>query len=422
MNHFLAFLIPFFINCQLYYSASAQKVNIGEKCPDVKLKLINYSSKEASLLTAFNDKPLIIDFWNTHCAPCIALIPQLDSLQKAYKNQFNVLLVTSEKEEAIKSFLKKNETLKSLKLPIVYAADTIRNMFPHFGEPHDVWIDKAGVVQAITNMYELLPENFEKFIHGNALNLREKKEMLDEETLIGKPLLIVDEEKNSGKNKLYYSWMGTYNPLVPSMTLSDFKIKGARKLICQNFSATVLYKIAYSMYKDNGPIEIIYACKDSLRLIDNNRTGDNRFCFEIYMRDSSETDDKIKTQMQKELDRFFNLKSIIKKENVSKPCYVLTRLKNNENFKNKDNARADRTDKDNNIILKNVPIQGFIASRIYAILSHDMINETGYRGGLDLVLPNTTDVSKIKQSLNQYGLDINLEVRSDNTVVLQDIQ
>jgi thiol-disulfide isomerase/thioredoxin len=64
-----------------------------------------------------SDTTYIVNFWATWCAPCVKELPELDSIQTAYKGQkVKVLLVTMDFKEDLKSkvlpFLEKKK-LKS---------------------------------------------------------------------------------------------------------------------------------------------------------------------------------------------------------------------------------------------------------------------------------------------------------------------
>jgi thiol-disulfide isomerase/thioredoxin len=57
-----------------------------------------------------NDKPVLINFWATWCAPCIEEFPYLMELNEKYEGQFKLIFVSGDFEEAreeAKAFLKK---------------------------------------------------------------------------------------------------------------------------------------------------------------------------------------------------------------------------------------------------------------------------------------------------------------------------
>src|SRR5882757_3047204 len=69
-----------------------QPISVGDRVPDVSLRMVNYPSPVAKL-SQFRGKYILVDFWATWCYSCIQKFPKLDTLQKKYKPQLQVLLV-----------------------------------------------------------------------------------------------------------------------------------------------------------------------------------------------------------------------------------------------------------------------------------------------------------------------------------------
>ncbi len=57
---------------------------VGNKAPELHFKWI--SGGKEKTLDDFKGKVVMLDFWGTKCAPCIALFPELAKLQEHYKN------------------------------------------------------------------------------------------------------------------------------------------------------------------------------------------------------------------------------------------------------------------------------------------------------------------------------------------------
>jgi thiol-disulfide isomerase/thioredoxin len=54
-------------------------------------------------------KPTFINFWFTHCVPCIDEIPLLNSVKEKYGEKVNFISITFEDKKAVDEFLKKKE-------------------------------------------------------------------------------------------------------------------------------------------------------------------------------------------------------------------------------------------------------------------------------------------------------------------------
>lgn len=408
------------LTCKASYS---QKVDIGEKCPDVKLSnIINYKSNSANLISTLSDrKPLIIDFWFTHCGPCTEFIPYLDSLQKAYNKQFNVLLVTYEKKEEVIAFFKKHDEFSHLAAPIVTLANNehiLRKMFPHVKQPHEVWIDKNGIVVAITSASQVTPQNIDNFINGGALHLPEKRELPIAIANGQLPFLTTDEQYNSGKGKLFYSYIGSSDPKLSGWTSVGYDpAKKEYRIFCQNCDVNRLYMMAFNNPEGQETrVKPQYTNTDKFE--SNYQTYKNLFCYEIVVKDTSLP--KIRKMMQRELDNFFGLKSGIKEEKT--PCMVLSRLtKDNNQFISKETSPKNTFQREkDSITLKNIDISFPINNRLYNTVKYRLVNETGYNGRINIVIPNTNDLTQLKEGLNKYGLDLNFEMREEKIIVLED--
>src|SRR5215217_1873478 len=99
--------------CLNFYASAQSKavdvinkgLQIGTQMPDLTLNnLHNYkNAKGERVATAkisdFKGKKLILDFWATWCAPCVTMIPRMDSLQAQFADKLQILSVTYESEK-----------------------------------------------------------------------------------------------------------------------------------------------------------------------------------------------------------------------------------------------------------------------------------------------------------------------------------
>lgn len=145
--------------------------------------VINYKSNSIRL-SDLRGKLVILDFWSTYCTSCIQAFPHLDSLQQKYAGQVQILLVIREAgeyitENKIKAFIAGFKKDHSLGIPIAITSnDSTRQLFPHTGIPHYVWIDPYGRILAKT-MSLFVTENYIETAladyHEKELKRRSKK-------------------------------------------------------------------------------------------------------------------------------------------------------------------------------------------------------------------------------------------------------
>jgi thiol-disulfide isomerase/thioredoxin len=161
------------------FKADAQSQNgirIGQKVPDMAPEyILNYKSPTAKI-SDFKGKLVILDFWNTWCGSCIAMIPQMELLQHQFKDKVQFLPVTNQPEGLIKPFLKKWELNhhEVYDLPDIVDDKILQSLFPHQSVPHYVWIDQNGTVKAISSSFGITADNITAMLNGNEISTAEK--------------------------------------------------------------------------------------------------------------------------------------------------------------------------------------------------------------------------------------------------------
>ncbi|MCC9167339.1 TIGR03435 family protein [Pontibacter harenae] len=92
-------------------TAKAAAPEVGEAAPKLQLTgLLQASGKLEQNLNSLKGKVVVLEFWATWCAPCIAAMPHLNELSEKYKNKgVQFISVTDETDEKAKNFLKKRK-------------------------------------------------------------------------------------------------------------------------------------------------------------------------------------------------------------------------------------------------------------------------------------------------------------------------
>lgn len=168
----------------LFFQANAQIkpttkfLEVGDKMPEVEIINIINSKFKTAKISDFKGKLIILDFWNSFCSGCIAGFPKLDSLQRQFKREIQVLLVNPDND---------HETLRSMKividrmntwserpfiLPVVFRDKAISENFSFHGVPFVVWIGPDGTIAAIPDKSELTKENIEQVLAGKKITLK----------------------------------------------------------------------------------------------------------------------------------------------------------------------------------------------------------------------------------------------------------
>ena len=110
-------------------------------------------------------KVVFINFWATWCAPCIAEMPSINSLYKAYKDNPEVVFVminVENKEDKVRKFIKKKNYSFPIYLP---NASQIPRVYESKGIPTTFVIDKEGyIAYKKVGMAKYDANSFVKFI------------------------------------------------------------------------------------------------------------------------------------------------------------------------------------------------------------------------------------------------------------------
>lgn len=167
----------------LCFSAKAQNyvapttIKIGDKMPDVLLTHILNSRYKSAKLSDFKGKLIIVDFWAVWCGSCVKAIPELDSLQRAFPDKLQVLLVNPKKE--VNSEKQVNTTIARINawsatkliVPIVFKDTAISKYFNFLSIPACAWIGPDGRLIAFTEGGQVTAANIEKVINREKLDL-----------------------------------------------------------------------------------------------------------------------------------------------------------------------------------------------------------------------------------------------------------
>jgi len=425
-------------------------LKVGDQCPNFKFgKMINYS-KPTSELNDFKGKLVIIDFWATWCGPCVDALPKLDSLQQKYKNQLMILPSTPDLAEKVSSFIRNSKKLKNLKLPSIVENIELKKFFPHKVIPHDVWIDGNGVLLAITAAEEINEKNIEKYLHGQQITVKQKKDMLG--VNFEKPLLFDGIKGKPGpiaKDKLLSSSL--ILEFVEGLGSADGSpmVNDSTAMIkCTNSQIESLYQTAFGTthksplpedwsrfdYSLRRSSRLIWEAKDSslyywwgrdIRSLTIIPPEKMYFTYELVLprKDSL----KLNQYMVQDLNRYFGDRLGIEgvKEKRTVKCWVLKRTGSKDLIATKGGKPDFRMDVDTErLMFKNVKMNEFLFW--WQMIGLDrypipIVNETGYIGSIDLDLKaNPTDIESVRKAIQKYGLDLVLDRRELDMIVIKD--
>jgi len=121
---------------------------------------------------AFDNKIIILDFFDTYCTACIKAMPKLQGLQNKLADKLQIFTVTWQDKPTMERFFNTNGFVKQHKIniPVIYSDSTLKSLFPHAGIPHVAIIYK-GKVKAITMTEFITEENLLKLYESGNIQL-----------------------------------------------------------------------------------------------------------------------------------------------------------------------------------------------------------------------------------------------------------
>ncbi|KQR66933.1 thioredoxin family protein [Pedobacter sp. Leaf176] len=389
-------------------------INVGQEVPDMLLEKVTWlrakdKNTSAKSLSEFKGKVLILDFWATWCAPCIAMNPKMEALQQQFDGQIQFLPVAYQSFEEVNTFYNKLEkqTGKYPLLPMVAGDTVLVRLFPHQTLPHYVWIGADGIVKAITDGQAINAENINKLVTTGTLNLRIKK---DEKTVYNpdEPLFFAGANQDEG---LFRSQLSCYLTGAGRGMYKDVEVHmdaPLRRITARNLTMPELFRLAYRKERKETLIEVPDTVQlepkniASMDFLDWLRKG-KAYCYELMV--PVQLRKNAYVLMQDQLKSFFSDYRIgLEKRKVK--CLALVRTSKVDKLRTSGGKQSAYFDgfgcKLSSCYLS------VLISRMQVPLQTNplpLVNETGYEYMVDLELTaDMSDLNSVNKALARYDL------------------
>jgi thiol-disulfide isomerase/thioredoxin len=424
-------------------------VNIGDKLPD--LTIAGFFDKKhpvTKLSKLYKKGGLIINFWATWCAPCIAELPVLNKLAQKYSSKLSVLSVEYESSHIVSGFLKQHPEINISDLNLIAGDTLLVKHLKHRSLPYNVWIDSLGIVRHITHGDEINESNIKRFVSGQTFNTSNAKDRSDfgfDKPFHYKDSAFIYRSIVTGHTDGIPSG---YNFLSTTVSSSNWKIN---RIYVFNVSISQLYKIAFSKMISNASVmdfynRIEFYTNDSIRYFPpklnstfytksnyssrDEWASDNTYCYDLTLPVATDANIAF-NQMFDDLQRTFHLHAKIEKK--LKPCTVisLTDQSKKRLFKPslKDTSQINITKdgiytQNNELVFLFENLNTSLRPSLDSIpLDPPYINETGIDYPTDLSLDlkiDKSDYKQVKEKFKEkYGLKFTLEMREVPVLVIK---
>lgn len=419
------------VTCLTFLRSNAQiaALKIGDKVPDIYLGAFLNDSIKKVKISDLKGKLVILDFWNIRCSICITGMPKMDSIQKRFGKQVQIIAITQNNEKEVMGLFSRIK-FKHPDFPFVIGDTVFSSLFPHAGDPLHVWIDSNGVVSAITYHYNTNNETITKFLSGVNPQLSRRWDFG-----FNTDYPFLSEQNSSLLN--YASFYSTlFHGLEEAYGTNFIRITNDM-IQTTNSTLIKLYSIAFynELYgfavnhfdigKDN---RVIIEVKDKSRFLvptEESKLGDwiknNVFSYELKVPEGR-GNEKFNL-MRQDIDRYFPYTARIEKRKVK--CLVLVNQGAGEKIFTKDTSVASLTDlkQDKSLFIQNMPIISLIEKIIYAnpYLDIPIVNGTNIQSNITITLKSKrSDLKALNQELNSYGLALIEKDDYINILVIKD--
>jgi thiol-disulfide isomerase/thioredoxin len=162
-------VILFVLSLLIAGPASSQQSNIrelkaGDTVPEIVVaQLIKSSNRSIRISDLYQKGLLIIDFWATWCVPCIKEIKLADSLAGVYRN-LTFLSVSIDDSSTAVSFLARHPEIATGHILVTCDNKLLGQYFKHTTIPHNIWIDRHGVILLISEGDAVTEKNVRTYL------------------------------------------------------------------------------------------------------------------------------------------------------------------------------------------------------------------------------------------------------------------
>ncbi len=400
------------------FSASAQTLalkplEIGDPVPNVTIERLMDYPRAAVRLESLKGKAVILDFCNTSCSACTEDMPHLMNLKKQFRGKLEVIRITRGSGEKQRELYARSEIAAKSKLPVAVSDTVFSRLFP-IKLPHQAWIDRKGVLRAITDSRNATAENIGSLVDGGVVNVHPFAYL---ESFDSTKPLFQNNGLDLNQHLPQYSMVTGYVNGIPDFAGSsvDEATGAVYRRSFYNRPILWLLRVAYGGLDHNrfGPLNddrrVILAVKDSARFVrpkDKNQIvpweWQHTWCYEIQVDPSNAS--RIPQLMQADLCSYFGFDVAVETRKVR--GLALVRYGSEIKIK----TAGKRSIPSYNTVAKEYHADNQKVDALAGTLSYMLpmlvADETKLTENIDYTIPETDDPEKLRPTLRAFGLDL----------------
>jgi thiol-disulfide isomerase/thioredoxin len=378
----------------------------GDRVPDFMFTEVYNYSRDTIRLSDFRGKLVILDFWGTACYSCITTFPLVDSLQKKFKDQIQIILVGIDTKDSIDRYFRLRKRVTKPSVPFITNERRLNKLMHVFGVPYHIWIDETGVVKYMAESDHMTAQNIQAYLKHKNPPIPDK---------IYNVYVPSFFDQSWQPSLRYYTYLTEWNQVIHLETPGKkdgviFKCLAAR-------TPENLYQIAFNglekknrLFDRPGRTFVQFENK-----ADVDSFTKKRYNYQMMIPENVKTN--IYELLREDLDRIFQCEARVEKREVR--CYALTRTGSIEKIISKGGPAKKTfryqsittTDTDSLRYYLNLPFAGFserLEDIVEYILKAPYVDSVNYEGNVDIVMKaeilDYPSIEKLQTELKKYGL------------------
>ncbi|OWK72887.1 hypothetical protein CBW16_11600 [Flavobacteriaceae bacterium JJC] len=407
----------------LQVPAQLKALKIGDAVPDevwsTPLQIVN-SPQKTMTLGAEKEKLILLDFWNTWCSACLQGFPKMEALQKQYGDRVKIIPVTSQDRPALEKFFASKNGQRFASLHSVVGDQLLKKLFPHVGVPFVVWI-RDGKLLNTTDGDQVTENTVAEILRGSQSSLQTVVQRDDDGPLMISPDLTL--EKGFVLNHYTFFGKGRMRGLASGTRFHREHGKTYGRQFT-NLSLLEIYRaVAQEIFNQQGEklnVKRIIKLVNQPEAIDftTDAAMESRLYTVDYLVPKTESD-SLYPRMLRMINENTNYTATIQKKAMR--CLVLKRTSSKDKIATKGGVFIDAFLKSPSV-LQNATLD-FMLSPINAtkdLTPLPVIDETGYKGKVDLHFSAVKDLQMLQKELAAYDLALEETARELTVLVIQD--